>query len=234
MSVKLYFAPLPPRAIADDGLSGLDLRVLACIALHDGMSGKRNKGQGCWAGNRTLAKETGCDYTSLSKSITKLGRLGYLERAIHPLNKRLRVYRVLYHDGDLTVGQSANNGPVTVGQVANRKLKTVGRDFGKAQRGQGFTEVNIFRETENKLGRSLERDSVETAPPEGNEPNLGAELATFERAFKAGKIIKQAELEAWGDRLSQIHLEGDIHDPNAQRAGRLVDEVWHELAKRGP
>lgn len=93
---KTFFAPLPLRAISDDRLAALDLRVLACLAFHDRMSSVRGKGQGAWASNETLAKRVGCHYTRLSSSITRLGKLGYVDREPHPLNKRLRVYRVRY------------------------------------------------------------------------------------------------------------------------------------------
>jgi hypothetical protein len=71
MSVgKAAFAPLPARDIGDKRLSGLHFRVLAAIAMHDRMSGSRGKGQGCRAGNKTLATECGCDYSRLSATIT--------------------------------------------------------------------------------------------------------------------------------------------------------------------
>jgi DNA-binding MarR family transcriptional regulator len=235
MADKLYFAPLPPRAIGDKELSGLDLRVLACIALHDRMSGKRKAGQGCWAGSRTLSNEIGCDYSNLSRSITKLGHLGYVERFPHPLNKRLRVYRVIYTDSDLTVGRTTNNAPEIVGDTTNADGEIVGHDFENLERDQGPNGVNIFRETEKRLRRNVEIDSAEAAPPDEIEDgNVGAELARFERMLKggAGKIETET-LQTWGDYLTTVHLEGSLDDPNAQRAGRLVDDVWHELHRRG-
>lgn len=96
---KTYFAPLPLRAIGDSRLSALDFRVLGCLCAHDRMSKVTGKGQGAWASNETLSREVGCHYARLSSSITKLGKLGYVEREQHPLNKRLRVYRVLYNRG---------------------------------------------------------------------------------------------------------------------------------------
>lgn len=98
---KVMFAALPLRAIGDTRLSALELRILGCVAFHDRMSSARGKGQGAWASNETLARRVQCHYTNLSSAITKLAKLGYIQRDPHPLNKKLRVYRVIY-DGDIT------------------------------------------------------------------------------------------------------------------------------------
>jgi hypothetical protein len=58
-SDRVFFAPLPPRAIRDGRLSGRHFRVLAAIALHDRMAGRRKRGAGCWASHRTLCDEVG-------------------------------------------------------------------------------------------------------------------------------------------------------------------------------
>src|SRR5713226_4118079 len=100
---KPCFAPLPARAIGDPRLTGLHLRALAAIALHDRLSGPRKQGQGCWAGNDTLVQTCGCNYTNLSTAITDLVQWEYVKRAANPSNKRLRVYRVIYTEADHSV-----------------------------------------------------------------------------------------------------------------------------------
>ena len=87
------FAPIPARAIADNRLSARHLRVLAAIALHDRFS--RN-GQGCWAGRKRLAAETGCSETHVSDATGDLRRFGYIASQSHPMNRRTIVHRVLY------------------------------------------------------------------------------------------------------------------------------------------
>lgn len=96
---RTFFAPLPTRAIADPRLSALHFRVLACIAYHDRMANRRKTGGGCWASHKTLCDEIGCNYTNFSTAITQLGEFGYLTRRVHPLNKKLRIYNVIYEDG---------------------------------------------------------------------------------------------------------------------------------------
>src|SRR5690349_1959535 len=96
MTTKLCFAPLPARAIGDQRLTKLHFRVLGAIAFHDRMSDPRKAGQGCWASNRTLSSECGCNYTNLSTAISELAGWGYIKRDSRPLDKRRRIYRVIY------------------------------------------------------------------------------------------------------------------------------------------
>ena len=66
--------------------------------------------------HRRLATFIGCDYARLSSNLTDLASWGYIERSVHPLNKRLRVYKVLYTPEDaavmkgITPGNSSPNG----------------------------------------------------------------------------------------------------------------------------
>lgn len=230
--VKLYFAPLPPRAIADDRLSGLDLRVLACIALHDRMSGKLKKGQGCTAGNRTLATEIGCDYSRLSACITKLGTLGYVEKTAHPLNRRQRVYRVIYTDDDSSFVKGESLPP------RKQKPDIVCQDFEDVQPDQGLTDVNIFRETEKIFRRNGERNSPEGARPFGlampakvGNGNEGSAIAQFERVWKQGERNPEW-VAAWLEYLEAVHADGAMGDPNAERAGRLCGDLYAWLEDR--
>lgn len=253
MDSKLYFAPLPPRAIGDQRLKGLHLRVLAAVALHDRMSGSRKGGQGCWAGNQKLAAECGCNYNNLSTTITELAEFGYITRDPHPLNKRLRVYRVVYNEADQAFVKAKDSSPTgevlsdrdvtrdagTLRSETNEALKIVRPDFENIPQEQGVEGVEYIPQKREDIPLKGEINSSEDAPPKGgallpddNVTNLGAKLATFERELKAGRI-ETSDLKAWGDFLSDLHLGGNLDDPNAQRADRLVDDVWVELERRG-
>jgi len=111
---KPLYAPIPARAIGDDNLSSLDLRVLAVIAAHDRLGAN---GVGCYANHNRLAEIVGCHLKSLSRSLRNLGEGGYIEVAPHPLNRRLRVYRVLYNDRDHAIMKASRtaigSSPVT-------------------------------------------------------------------------------------------------------------------------
>ena len=64
--------------IRDSRPSGLDLRVYACVSLHDGMSLLKSSGRGCYATFATLTAEIGCDAANLSRSLKRLVEWGYL------------------------------------------------------------------------------------------------------------------------------------------------------------
>jgi DNA-binding MarR family transcriptional regulator len=100
---KPIFAPLPARAMVDMRLTERHLRTLAVVAAHDRFS---KNGVGCWASHERLAAMIGCDYSRLSTNLRELGEWGYIEKSPHPLNKRLRVYRVIYSASDGEVMKS--------------------------------------------------------------------------------------------------------------------------------
>lgn len=91
------YAPYPLRALRDQRLTGLHLRVLGVIAAHDRLN---KNGQGCRAGNKRLAELSGCHLKSLSPAIKALAELGYIEADTNPLNRRSRIYTVIYTDED--------------------------------------------------------------------------------------------------------------------------------------
>lgn len=93
---KPIYAPLPARAVADDRLNGLPLRVLAAVALRDRLSIARG-GKGCFASNQVLCIDCRCDEATLSRAITQLVDLGYLHREG---TQRSRVLRVIYLNYD--------------------------------------------------------------------------------------------------------------------------------------
>jgi DNA-binding MarR family transcriptional regulator len=114
------------RALCDQDLSALDLRVLACIAYHDRLSLSRETGQGCVASHETLSDEVGCHYTNLSSAISKLKKLGYVQHAKSPDDGRRHVYRVPYdHEDSLSFGKRS---------AAARDARKTGADAAGAAR----------------------------------------------------------------------------------------------------
>ena len=215
---RTFFAPLPLRAIADPRLSALHFRVLACIAFHDRMANHRKTGGGCWASHKTLCEEIGCNYTNFSTAITQLGQFGYLTRRVHPLNKKLRIYNVIYEDG-LPVGKLS---------VADVDGLPTGKQEGpmvcppetQTADGKEKSPTNIFRETENRLRRNVERNSLESAPI-----NIGALLSQFERRIRQGQCSRE-ELQCGLDLCEQI-VDGDEYGPGDsewERAQRMLEQ----------
>ena len=107
VGAKESFTPIPTRAMTDRRLAERHWRTLAVVAAHDRLG---KNGVGCWASHRRLATLVGCDYARLSSNLTDLASWGYIERSVHPLNKRLRVYKVLYTPEDAAVMKGIGSG----------------------------------------------------------------------------------------------------------------------------
>lgn len=225
MADKPTFAPLPARAIGDLRLTGLHLRVLAAVALHDRLSNSRGKGQGCWAGNRKLADTCGCNYTNLSTALTDLGQYGYLAREAHPLNKRLRIFRVHYTPDDQTAAKNAENNvgdslPIGKAQFAQTGA-IVCPPKTKATADQEVKPVEYIRlKPLIHFAKSDPINSVETAPPE----NVGGVLAQLERRVTAQGLTPQ-ECSEWQPWLEQIAFDSDQPDSNRHVAERLLSSM---------
>lgn len=99
------FGAVPERAFSDTGLTALDLRILACVSMHDGRSLERG-GDGCYVKNEKLAAEVSCIPQSLSRSITRLVNLGYLvrERQSRERRRHRTTYRVVFDPEHLSKG----------------------------------------------------------------------------------------------------------------------------------
>jgi len=123
---KQLFAPAPLRAIALD-LSGLQLRVLLCVAAHDRLSLPTGKGQGCRASNDRMRQMVGCHYSRLCSTLSQLVSLGLLQR--EKLGRH-SVYRVVYTNEDRLL--FSNRSPpaaksAEIGQVSDQKCDSSDR-----------------------------------------------------------------------------------------------------------
>ncbi|WP_189510184.1 MULTISPECIES: helix-turn-helix domain-containing protein [unclassified Mesorhizobium] len=200
------FCPDPPRAMADQRLSSLDIRVLMAISVHDRFS---KNGVGCTASHTRLANLVGCHLKSLSRSIKTLAECGYVGGRANPLNPKSRCYFVIYNEMDEAILKSVKgNEPVThIGNEAatdatptGNQLATplvtnsfrIGNQLEKnAQSIQGDAGYNIFSETVRDHVETEEIDPVETAPvgakgafERENGRSVGAILAMIERGIK--------------------------------------------------
>ncbi|MGX5830333.1 helix-turn-helix domain-containing protein [Mesorhizobium sp. 43Arga] len=94
---KPVYAALPARALGDKELTAEHFRVLGAVAAHDRLGAN---GTGCYAGHPRLAGVAGCHLKSLSRALAALESRGYITVHKHPMNGRLRVYRVVYNELD--------------------------------------------------------------------------------------------------------------------------------------
>lgn len=118
------FTTLPRRALGDRRLSGMDLRVLGAISLHDGLSLGKGKGHGCYAGDRKLAQTANTDRKNVKRSTARLLECGYLMRDTDTLNRRGFVMRVIPDNlveglvgGEVTPSQQGVSSPPIGGEV---------------------------------------------------------------------------------------------------------------------
>ena len=111
------------RIISDPRPSGLDLRVYACVSMHDGMSLKKGTGRGCYATFARLTAEIGCDASNLSKSLKRLVDWAYLLEERQE-DRRRKTYRVIFDGGE----SWRNNHQPFVGETANSLSGIVGQD----------------------------------------------------------------------------------------------------------
>lgn len=248
------FTTLPARAIADTSLTALDLRCLAVIALHDGMSGPKGAGGGCFAKNATLAALVRTDVTNFSKSLARLIRLGYVAREPQVMDKRRFTLRVQYPADDSwrndqqsdaeEVGQPTNDQREIVGEEANHPAEIVGdgeRENGGFSKGIGRDYIPLNGELHSvetdKLNSPKGRIVADARRPAGiicqlpdgfNSLPMGARVAKIEAAFGAldrdPDAIPESEREKLNDWLYGV-WDDFPDDPFGQQAMRLLQEI---------
>ncbi len=242
---KPMFAPVPARAIGDERLSTLDLRVMMAIASHDRMS--RN-GVGCTAGHGRLAALVNCHLKSLSRSIRQLAECGYVIGKANPLNPKSRAYCIVYTDfdeqylksvkrgttGNETVTLDGEISSLTGNQLVPPRATIGNQSVENHQSAQGDGEYNIFSEAARNPAEAFLRNPVETASPvlrrqkgaleEVGSRGAGAMLAMLERRMRDGKYDP-----AWAMRylasLVGDNASLDYNDPNYHRAQRLLEAI---------
>lgn len=205
---------LPARVIGDTSLTALDLRCLAVIAMHDGMSAVSGKGGGCYARNQTLAALARTDATNFSKSLSRLIRAGYVTREPQLMDKRRFTLRVQYpkdnswrddqqspqsHDPETgeIVGEPANPEPEIVGDGAGENgsfSKENATDYISLNEELHFDES---KELHSLKGRADAARCSAEWKDEFDRLNDGAKVASFERAYRSNPEWFDPYIEDW-------------------------------------
>jgi len=192
---------MPARMMGDVNLSALDIRVLMAIAAHDQLGGN---GTGCFASHSTLAALVDCHLKSLSRSLSALAQAGYVEARPNPLNKKTRIYSVIYSDEDAGYMQSAKakkgNKAATYDADLGNKAATEGVETGNrsvpkhAEIGNHVSEIslsdqydvegNIFCEADKTSSKADKIHSGEPAPPQERRLSSGEILSQIDRKMK--------------------------------------------------
>lgn len=200
------FTTLPSAVIGDTSLTALDIRCLAVISLHDGMSGVKRSGGGCYARNDTLAKLARTDATNFSKSLTKLIRAGYVAREPQVMDKRRSTLRVLYPE-DNSWRDDQVSPPEIVGEDADPNPEVVG---------DGYSENGSFsRQTEEHyISLNEEIDFVETRKGNSTKwPLSGNSSLPWQRnPAKAGlgRVSLKAQMSPKFDSMDSAAQVGQI------------------------
>ncbi|WP_443970852.1 hypothetical protein [Sphingobium sp. CR28] len=252
-SDRRTFYCLPRRAICDGELSALDHRVLGAIAIHDGMSASKGKGAGCVASNKTLTAMVGCDYTSMSKTIGRLLRKGYVVREPQLLDKRKFTLRLIYDEPDAVrsgptdswsngqqisdevVGEIANDPPEIVGEDANEGPEIVGRDNFETRTNLPETtahyiplrgEIDFAKQGNrfSKAARLSSRDATSSLKKLISEGlPEGALISTLSQIARQAKKVPITD-PALIDALTDCMVSEEIQTPALGMIGRILDK----------
>jgi len=222
---KPLFAPVPLRAMCAD-MSGLQLRVLVCVAAHDRLSLITGKGQGCRASNDRMSKMIGCSFARLCSTLSQLVDRGLLKR--EKLGKHT-VYRVLYTDADeLLFGNLSER--ATGCRVGSKERAMGCHDFSETRRKPRKTASQYIPLNggidSDESGEEISSEDAHLAMRglggEVQSPNYGAELARFERALN--EAPGDLSLSAWSPWLERLIEHSD--DPTITSwASRLLDRI---------
>lgn len=111
--------------MGDKRLSAADFRVLAAIAYYDRFG--RN-GLGCYVDPRRLAERAGIDPAHLARHTRRLEQFGYLIVEQAEIDRRRRIYRVVYdHTAEIATNAGDKRAEIVTNpdfQTAENKRKT--------------------------------------------------------------------------------------------------------------
>lgn len=239
MAATHLFAPVPLRAMAVE-LSGLQMRVLTCVAAHDRMSLAKGKGQGCRASNDRMREMIGCSYGKLCASLNELVAAGLLQRE---KIGRHTIYRVIYNDDDVCLF-GHTKGPAKGDRTVQSPEATCDHDYSETRRnpdentpqdiplngGRDFVETR----ERNSDNRRVVADAMRPAgilcqlPANINDLPMGARVSKVEAAFDAlgrdPSAMPDEELtkiKGWLDWVFDNHAD----EAFGQQAIRLLGEM---------
>jgi DNA-binding MarR family transcriptional regulator len=214
---RLFFTG-STRIISDPRPSGLDLRVYACVSLHDGMSLLKGTGRGCYATFATLTAEIGCDAANLSRSLKRLVEWGYLTEE-RQTDRRRKTYRVTF--------ESAESWQVRQRSAVHQTLEIVGNALSEnganlPQTDQHYSSLKGLDLPKDKLDSSKEARFARGHSSGEFADNVGSELAKLERAMDAGAPLNRLEAYDW---IGETAFVGDRPDYIRHWALRVADKL---------
>ncbi len=198
---KPLFAAIPLQAIGDRRLSAAHFQVLAIIAWHDQFGAN---GIGCYASLKTLVKETGLAETTISECTGQLEAFGLLAKARHPLNRRTKVYSLIYK-GNPRILPETGNCPTDHG-AAGTKLPESGNDPGATLRVENREVTETVEKTGSKYITRSVREKIQESSPLGKSSKLEPARAREADGSPAGRA-REVKKSRKADDDSTVDLE---------------------------
>lgn len=206
-------------------LSGLQFRVLGCVAAHDRMSLLTGKGQGCRASNVRMSDMINCNFSRLCSTLTTLVDLGLIQR--EKLGRH-SVYRVIYEEADMLLFSNLSSAPTgcpPASQVASTGCRRSRINDEKLRENTPqYIPLNGGIDSEESGKESSSEEARTSAPvcrKAERTDNIGGQLARFERALSLGEVLDGLPSSEW---VESVALEED--DP--------VLRAWANRLSGGP
>jgi hypothetical protein len=224
-------------------LSGLQMRVLTCVAAHDRMSLAKGKGQGCRASNDRMREMIGCSYGKLCASLNELVTVGLLQRE---KVGRHTIYRVIYNDDDVCLF-GHTKGPTKGDRTVQSPDATCDHDYSESRRkadentpqyiplngGRDFVETKeINSDNRRVFANAWHPGGIICQLPDGfNGLPMGAQVSKFEAAFdrinRDVSVLSDDERKKCIDWLFGVS-DDFIDESFGQQAQRLLEEIDYD------
>jgi DNA-binding MarR family transcriptional regulator len=214
---RLFFTG-STRIISDPRPSGLDMRVYACVSLHDGMSLVKGTGRGCYATFGTLTAEIGCDAANLSRSLKRLVDWGYLTEE-RQTDRRRKAYRVTFHSAESWQNRQRSLAGGLV-QIVGNALSGNGGNLPHTE--QHYSSLKELDLTEGKLNSPKGARFARGYPGSISAENFGVELGKLERALEAGEAFNRLQVYEW---IAETAFVDDRPESVRHWALRLADKL---------
>lgn len=221
-------------------LSGLQMRVLTCVAAHDRMSLAKGKGQGCRASNDRMREMIGCSYGKLCASLNELVTVGLLQRE---KVGRHTIYRVIYNDDDVCLF-GHTKGPTKGDRTVQSPDATCDHDYSESRRkadentpqyiplngGRDFVETKEINSENRRDFAVAQRPAgiICQLPSNINDLPMGARVSKVEAAFDALDRNPSAIPDAERTKITTWLLncwDNYPDEPFGQQAMRLLEEM---------
>jgi len=191
IEIKRQWSVIPVRALLDRDLAAVQFRTLAALCIYTNSHGV------CWPGIETLSKIVGSDKAVISRTITRLVKLGYVRRLRpqdyqmeHAKFGKINRYQVLYQpDAPLPTWEEVKSAMVLapVSDVPASQQNDIG--------GAGEHDANqsLAHSLAHAYSHAIERALGQSRRPE-NE--LGAARILVAQGVTVEQVIEATEAHA--------------------------------------